>query len=469
MSAARGRHRARRSAVLRRWRFMIVAATLTAGVAGYVVASGMRASYEATVRILVGPLGGEAKVVRASGPLAETYARLATTGRLLDATARRVGVRRADVDLEAETNAVTRLLTLRVRGADARVAARFANAHAATLATLSRRPSAGSARAGRLLVVEPAVGDRRPVGLAAPAFAALAALAGLLIAVALATLADRTDDAITSAEDVEAATGMPCVGVLTRDAVRAAREQDGALRAGPATGAATQFGVLAAKLGAERGSSLLLIALHGDPSAVARSLAAALADQGARVALVDVGDRNDAAGRAAHDAGTANGSAVHAAEVALQDLEADADVVVLHATRLERSPADAGLGTRRRGNRARRRARADDGNRVAVSDRHAEPGRGTDRGDRAGGPARWVSPLRRMRVLALTLACCLATATCGGQDERMSAKVLLAAGDIGDCATQGDEATAGILAAHPDATIAVLGDVAYQHGTAEDF
>ena len=47
--------------------------------------------------------------------------------------------------------------------------------------------------------------------------------------------------------------------------------------------------------------------------------------------------------------------------------------------------------------------------------------------------------------------------------------MLLAAGDIGDCATQGDEATAGLLAEHPEATIAVLGDVAYPHGTAEDF
>jgi hypothetical protein len=155
-------------------------------------------------------------------------------------------------------------------------------------------------------VVEPAAGAR-PVGIAAPAIAVLAALAGLLIAAALALLFDRTDDAVTSPEDVEAATGMPCVGVLTRGAPRA-----------------TQFGALAAKLGVERGNSLLLIALHGDPSAVARSLAAALAEQGARVTLVDVGDQNGAAGRSA------------AGE--LHDLGSDVDVVVLHATRLERSP-----------------------------------------------------------------------------------------------------------------------------------
>jgi capsular polysaccharide biosynthesis protein len=334
MSVARGRSRARRRAVLWRWRFMLVTATLTAGVAGYLVASGMPPRYETAARMLVGPLGGEAKVVRASGPLAETYARLATTRRLLDATARRVGVRPADVELQAETNAVTRLLTLRVRSADARVAARFANAHATALARLSRRPSAGAARAGRLVLVDRAAGGGRRMGIAPLAVASLAGLAGLLIAALLAILFDRTDDAITSPEDVEAATGMPCVGVLTRGAMRAARAGDGALEAGAATSAAAQFGVLAAKLGAERGHSLLLISLHGDPSAVARSLAAALTNQGARVALVDVGAQNGAT----PDGSAVNGSAVRSAAGELHDLGCDADVVVLHAARPERSP-----------------------------------------------------------------------------------------------------------------------------------
>jgi capsular polysaccharide biosynthesis protein len=286
--------------------------------------------------VLVGPLGGDAKVLRAAAPLAETYARIASTRQLLDATARRVGTRRADVELRADSNAVTRLLLLRVRAADGRLAARFANAHAAALARMSTRPSAGSARAGRLLVVERAVGDGRRIGVSAPAIAALAALAGLLIAVALALLFDRTDDAITSPEDVEAATGMPCVGVLTRGALRAARAGEGALESGSATSAAAQFGVLAAKLGAERGHSVLLIALDGDSSAVAGSLAAAVANQGSRVALVGVGDQDGATSGDASD-GAAHGSA-RSAELELRDLQARSDVVVLHAARLERSP-----------------------------------------------------------------------------------------------------------------------------------
>ena len=47
--------------------------------------------------------------------------------------------------------------------------------------------------------------------------------------------------------------------------------------------------------------------------------------------------------------------------------------------------------------------------------------------------------------------------------------VLLAAGDIAECDNQGDEATARILAAYPNATIATLGDNAYQEGTLQEF
>jgi hypothetical protein len=62
-------------------------------------------------------------------------------------------------------------------------------------------------------------------------------------------------------------------------------------------------------------------------------------------------------------------------------------------------------------------------------------------------------------------------ATDGGDanPEPGGTAVLLAAGDIAECDAQGDEATAKILDAHPDAVVATLGDNAYQEGTIEDF
>jgi capsular polysaccharide biosynthesis protein len=312
MPAVRGRLDTRCTTVLRRWRFMLVVASVASGVAGYLVAADVQPRYEATTRLLVGPLGGEAKVLRASGPLAETYAKLATTRAMLDATARTLGVSRSHIDLRAQANAVTRLLTIKVRSTDARLAARVANTHAAALVAVSTRRGAGSASAGGLLVVEQAAPNGRSVGTSPLTVALLAALAGLVSAFALALAFERTDDAITSAEDVEAATGLPCVGA----------------------------GALAAKLGAERHQSLLLIEMHGEPGPVARCLADALARQGSRVAVLDVGDDDGMPVVAAAKASASNGncSTGHSAEAVLRDLEADADVVVLRAARLERSP-----------------------------------------------------------------------------------------------------------------------------------
>jgi acid phosphatase type 7 len=46
---------------------------------------------------------------------------------------------------------------------------------------------------------------------------------------------------------------------------------------------------------------------------------------------------------------------------------------------------------------------------------------------------------------------------------------LLAAGDVAACDSDGDEATAEILAGYPDATIAILGDLVYPAGNPETF
>ena len=57
----------------------------------------------------------------------------------------------------------------------------------------------------------------------------------------------------------------------------------------------------------------------------------------------------------------------------------------------------------------------------------------------------------------------------GGGADGSRTQVLLAAGDIAECDHQGDEATGRILAEYPNATIATLGDNAYQDGTLEEF
>ena len=67
-----------------------------------------------------------------------------------------------------------------------------------------------------------------------------------------------------------------------------------------------------------------------------------------------------------------------------------------------------------------------------------------------------------------------ALTTLGGQPATTSttglpAATLLAAGDIASCDSNGDEATAALLDARPNAQIATLGDNVYESGTASEF
>src|SRR5215217_7506943 len=50
-----------------------------------------------------------------------------------------------------------------------------------------------------------------------------------------------------------------------------------------------------------------------------------------------------------------------------------------------------------------------------------------------------------------------------------SGEVIVAAGDIADCASEGDEATARLVGGIDGATVLTLGDNAYEDGTAQDF
>jgi len=69
-----------------------------------------------------------------------------------------------------------------------------------------------------------------------------------------------------------------------------------------------------------------------------------------------------------------------------------------------------------------------------------------------------------LAVLSAALLCGTFALGCGEAGDRHPA-VLLAAGDIAECDHKGDEATSRLLADYPNATIATLGDNAYQHGT----
>lgn len=288
-------------AVMKRWRWMLLAAMLAAGIAGYATASRGEPEYESSAVLLVGPLSSNNDTLTAAGQLAQTYAELATTRPVLDATARRVRVREIRTGVEANASALTRLLTVRVRQNDPRLAAAIANAEAAELIAVAERRRGTSPGAGRLRVVEAATPNLRPTGPDPAAIALLAATVGLLSALALALLLDRSGDTVKTPYDLEAITGVPCVGSLSRAALRRSRADASVVAAEPRSRAADEYRLLAAKLSASGQRSLLVMALDGDSAVMAHNLGAALAAAGSQVAIIDVSAAHDRPAAAEQD------------------------------------------------------------------------------------------------------------------------------------------------------------------------
>jgi acid phosphatase type 7 len=73
-------------------------------------------------------------------------------------------------------------------------------------------------------------------------------------------------------------------------------------------------------------------------------------------------------------------------------------------------------------------------------------------------------------IIVALLAVLLAFGCAPEQPPRPpSGNVIVAAGDIANCAGEGDEATAKLVSAIDGATVLALGDEAYPHATAQDF
>src|SRR3954447_12198621 len=206
---------------LPRWGGVMVAGAAVAGAIAWILASSATKTYESTAKLLVGPVSGDYPTLQASGALGRTYAELAQSRQTVEAAARSAGLRltRREVEqaVNATSNDVTRIVTLRVRLDDRRAAAALGHALSGQLLRLRRGVPADPAAAvaddprladlnarerrslrdavekvvgvtnpGTLEVVEPADVPRDPVAPRVPLIILLAALAGALVASAYA-------------------------------------------------------------------------------------------------------------------------------------------------------------------------------------------------------------------------------------------------------------------------------------------
>jgi succinoglycan biosynthesis transport protein ExoP len=261
---------ARILATARRWWWALLLGALVTGALALAANPSGTVTYQASTRLLVGPIGGDYSLLRAAGQQAQTYADLATSQPVLAATRARLGsadtagaLRRR---VTAQADDVSRLLTISARAKSPAVAAATANALATELQRVTRATVPESVN--ELRVVEPAQAPRGPVAGHSRLLVALAALAGLLGVLTVLVIYDLARGRVTTEEELAAASSAPVLGTVGRD-------PDALLRAVDV-------------LGGER-RHVVVAGVDSDGSAMraADALAAALAVRGARVLLVD--------------------------------------------------------------------------------------------------------------------------------------------------------------------------------------
>ena len=274
---------------------------------GFFVAERLPPAYESDTTLLVGPIIADRDTQQAAGAQARNYAAVAETAQILNGAAANVGLTPGAVKSKVEVTAsdITRLITIRARDGNAVRAADIANAVANSLVAYSRRPPPPSAvpvpqLAGMLRILEPATPSTSPIGPSQQLIIPVAALAGLLAALGLAALVDSLNTAIRNEADLAAAAPVTFLGSV--DGARFnTLGRAVAVDSAPESETAAGYRLLAAKIGLSNGDrpvrSILVLDAHGGRSSVtlAANLAGALSERGARVSVIDNGQREGVA------------------------------------------------------------------------------------------------------------------------------------------------------------------------------
>ncbi len=209
-------------AILRRWWWTLLVAAWVAGLMGYVIAGRIEPTYEASARLLVGPINSDTNTLRASSQLVQTYAELATSQSLLENTVSEMGLPpEAAVDLAGAVRTIandqTRILTIRVEGPDPAGVTKAANTIAAQLIETTSR-GATLVSEGQLSVLDFAREPIVPVAPQVSLIVLMSVAAGLLGAIVLVLLVEYLADRIQDRDELARATGERVIGEVTAGA-----------------------------------------------------------------------------------------------------------------------------------------------------------------------------------------------------------------------------------------------------------
>lgn len=327
--------------LLRRWWLGLLCGAVIAGGAGALIASAATPTYSADAKLLVGPISADFDdTLRASGQLARTYAELATSRRVLSHAIGETGVRTTALELQeseavrAQSNDITRIVSIEVEFDDALSAARLANAIARRIGELAaltprqetasmqrllsqdeisrlsgpdqdavaeavRRVLGTSSLSGRVEIVQPAETPLEPVSPRTILITVLAALMGMLAVAILFALRESlrrglSDERSLGGLAVPPFLGAVEVGAARQGAVPLAVEAESDSAAEAYRGVVAKIGFLDNE---PRVRVLLVVsATPGRHSGlVAANLATVLADTQRSVLLVDANELTDSA------------------------------------------------------------------------------------------------------------------------------------------------------------------------------
>lgn len=328
-------------AMLRQWWLWLLCGAVIGGGAGALISSTATPAYSADVKILVGPIGSDFDdMLRASGQLARTYAELATSRRILSHAINETGVKAKPLELQedeavrAQSNDITRIVTIEVELDNAFSAARLANAIARRIQELAaitprqetasmqrlltqdeisqlsgpdqdavaeavRRVLGTSSLSGRVEIIQPAEVPVEPVSPNTILITVLAALMGMLAVAILIVLRESLRRGVSDERTLSALDAPPFLGAVE---VPVSRQGAAPLAVEAESDSTVEaYRALAAKLGFldnhVRVRTLLVVdaAEGGQAGIVAANLAALLADTQRSVLLVDANELDGSA------------------------------------------------------------------------------------------------------------------------------------------------------------------------------
>lgn len=282
--------------VARRWWTTLLIATWVAGLAGFLIASGIPPTYEGSARVLVGPVVGDLDVLRSAGAISYTYAELATSEPALEQAAESMGFP-AGTEIVARSipNDLNRLLTIRAEHGDPEVAATIANVLAENL--IASQTAGVVVPEGQLTIVEPALPDPDPVAPQVTLIAIIAAVTGLLGAAVLVLFVEYFGNTVNTRRELGEIAPVPILGaVALGHRFRPTRQVPTIVDGQPESKAASAVRFIATKIAYAdaddpKTAALVVGCAPRDGSAdLTLGVAVALARAGRRVVVVDAND-----------------------------------------------------------------------------------------------------------------------------------------------------------------------------------